>query len=69
MWDVTPDSFMGGSSNSRSAPEGKATWAYDGEQWVLKSVETQNGGVAGPPPSSPGRFKGQLRVTPCVART
>ena len=55
-----------GSSGNRAVPKGKAIWEFDGKQWALKSLQAENGGVAGDPPSIQGRFKGQLRATPCV---
>ena len=66
MWDVNQNVFLGGSSGGRAAPEGVATWRYDGEKWNLLNVKSESGGVAGDPPSTPGQFKGQLRLTPCV---
>ncbi len=47
-------------------PFGTCLWEYDGLQWSVKSLDAENGGVAGDPPQQPGRFKGQLRMTPCV---
>ncbi len=66
MWDVT-DNVILGSSGGRSAPQGQAVWEFDGSKWNLKTVEAKNGAVAGSPPVAPGRFKGHLRATPCVA--
>ena len=68
MWDTQSDVFLGTpTSRGRSAPQGLTYWEFDGESWQLKSVEANNGGVAGDPPTVPGRFKGQLRATPCLA--
>ncbi len=68
MWDAQSDVFLSiQSSDGRSAPQGLTLWEYDGQAWQLKSVEAKNGGVAGDPPAIAGRFKGQLRATPCLA--
>jgi len=45
---------------------GTCLWEYDGSRWTVRSLQSQNGGIAGDPPQQPGRFKGQLRMTPCV---
>ena len=67
MWDTQSDVFLGAaSSRGRSAPQGLALWEFDGQNWILKTVESRNGGVPGDPPQVAGRFKGQLRATPCV---
>lgn len=66
MWDVNQNVFLGASSGSRSAPEGVATWRWDGESWDLLNVKSESGGIAGDPPMILGKFKGQLRLTPCV---
>lgn len=47
-------------------PYGTCLWEFDGSAWTVKSVESQNGGIVGEPPRQPGRFKGQLRATPCI---
>ncbi|WP_436717818.1 hypothetical protein U8335_14235 [Roseiconus lacunae] len=65
MWNDQHQVVMG-TSGSRGAPSGRAIWQWSGEQWDLKLIQSDNNGVAGDPPSLPGRFKGQLRATPCV---
>lgn len=67
MWDTTPNTFLGDTSGGRAAPQGSCTWQFDGSEWVLARVDAKNGGVPGEPPTIPGKFKGHLRVTPCVA--
>ena len=66
MWDTKPSEYMG-SSGGRSAPMGSCTWQYNGSEWVLSRVDAKNGGVPSAAPATPGKFKGHLRVTPCVA--
>lgn len=59
--------FMSPSSQgARDVPMGHCVWEYNGASWSLKKNEAQNGGVPGTAPLEPGRFKGQLRATPCV---
>ena len=53
-------------SGGRGAPMGKAIWQWNGDRWILKTIQSDNGGIAGDPPRLPGRFKGQLRATPCA---
>ena len=67
MWDVTENVFMG--TSGRSAPEGvgQCVWEYDGQEWKVKAVLGSEAGSPGQPPGVAGRFKGQLRVVPCVA--
>jgi len=55
------------SSYGRTATMGHCVWEYNGTNWSLKKDESENGGIPSVPPQQPGRFKGQLRVTPCVA--
>ena len=57
-----------GSSGGRSAPMGHAIWEFDGERWDLKKSFAKEGAAPGPAPSIEGRFAGQLRSTPCVAK-
>lgn len=67
MWDVASDNFLGASSGSSAATaQGTAIWEFDGSTWNVKKIQSDNGGIAGDPPTVPGRFKGQLRATPCV---
>jgi hypothetical protein len=42
-------------------------WEFDGQQWQVKKVSAYQGAVTSEPPAIPGRFKGQLRATACVA--
>ncbi|QDT02798.1 hypothetical protein K227x_11760 [Rubripirellula lacrimiformis] len=65
MWDTNREIILGSSGN-RAAPMGTAIWEYDGSGWELKFLRAENGGVAGECPSVAGKFKGQLRATPCV---
>ena len=67
MWDVRPDVFNGHSC-ARSAPEahGVCIWEFDGAEWKVKLIRENGRGVAGEPPRIQGRFRGQLRATPCV---
>lgn len=52
-----------------SGPEGLGytLWMFDGAQWQLKKDCALEGGMVSPPPSVPGKFKGQLRAIACVA--
>ena len=52
-----------------SGPEGRgyAIWEYDGADWQLKKNCAVQGAIVGQPPTIPGKFKGQLRATTCVA--
>ncbi len=52
-----------------SGPEGygHSIWEFDGEHWQLKKTVALEGGIPSAPPSLPGKFKGQLRSTACVA--
>ena len=69
MWDVTRDIHLG--SSSRSVPEsiGQCVWEYDGKAWNVKSVDAPEPVGTLEAPTAPGRFKGQLRVTPVVRQT
>lgn len=67
MWNEDRN-VMSSSSGGRGASQGKAIWEFDGAQWKFKQLTAHSEGVPGDPPSVPGRFKGQLRATPCVER-
>lgn len=65
MWNDSQSVVMG-TTIGRSAPSGTTIWEFDGQKWGVKTIQSQNGGIAGEPPLIAGRFKGQLRATPCV---
>ncbi len=50
-----------------STKYGYCLWEFTNEQWLLKKVHSQRGGVPGRPPLAKGTFEGQLRATPCIA--
>ncbi|MCO8122331.1 hypothetical protein NHH03_11320 [Stieleria sp. TO1_6] len=54
-----------GSSGSHAL--GYTLWMYDGESWKLKKDCSSEGASIGQPPVSPGKFRGQIRATSCVA--
>jgi hypothetical protein len=58
-----------GPSGNSSGPSclGYTMWEFDGQQWQVKKVSAYQGAVTSEPPAIPGRFKGQLRATACVA--
>ena len=56
-----------GHSGGTPPPLGYSVWEYSGQDWALKKVCADNGGVPSEPPTIQGKFKGQLRATPCVA--
>jgi hypothetical protein len=45
---------------------GYVLWEYDGSAWVLKKDRCKPGAVPSAPPSTPGRFRGQLRAVVAV---
>ncbi|OYP38206.1 hypothetical protein CGZ80_03015 [Rhodopirellula sp. MGV] len=65
MWNQQ-ETVDAGSSSTRATISGRAIWQWSGTQWELRTLQSKNNGVAGEPPSLPGRFIGQLRATPCV---
>lgn len=69
MWDVSKDVFLG--TSNRSVPEsiGQCVWEFDGKSWNVKSVESEETVEKLEAPTIPGRFKGQLRVTPIMRQT
>jgi hypothetical protein len=62
-----PGSSSGPGGNSGSSCLGYTMWEFDGQQWQVKKVCAIQGAVTSGPPVIPGRFKGQLRTTACVA--
>lgn len=58
---------MAGPDSSGPDGYGHSIWEYDGAEWRLKKNCAVEGAVASQPPSIPGKFKGQLRSTSCVA--
>lgn len=66
MWNESHRIVLGGTSDGRAAPTGTTIWEFDGDSWGVKTIQSKNGGIAGEPPLVAGRFKGQLRATPCV---
>lgn len=58
---------MTGQDSSGPDGYGHSIWEFDGIDWQLKKNCAEEGAVASAPPSIPGKFKGQLRSTSCVA--
>jgi hypothetical protein len=52
-----------------SAATGYCLWEFDGAAWILKKDRSDRGHVPSPPPSVPGRFRGQLRAVMSVPRS
>jgi hypothetical protein len=52
-----------------SSPSGYCLWEFDGAAWLLKKDRCAAGHVPSPPPSVPGRFRGQLRAVMAVPET
>ncbi len=64
---LAADPKMTGQDSSGPEGFGHSIWEFDGAEWQLKKNCAVDGAVAGAPPSVPGKFKGQLRSTSCVA--
>jgi hypothetical protein len=45
---------------------GYCLWEFDGSAWMLKKDRCKPGAVPSAPPSTPGRFRGQLRAVMAV---
>ncbi len=68
MWDTESDvKLHSHSSGGQASAYGTTLWEFDGAQWNVKLNQPVDGGVVGEPPLLAGRFKGQLRTTPCLA--